>query len=414
LIPGNFVSVNQVSSSSSSHLQRITVSAFRNLRDQTISLGAGRNLFVGSNGQGKTSLLEAVYVLATGKSFRGATASNLIRFDAPALRLVGEVAQDIGSLTLAVELVETPTRSRRFLAGGKGLTPAGYLGLLPTVAVTAERMGIVRGGPDERRRFLDRGILLESPRTAELYRSIEKLLRQKNALLASGQSPRAKRESLEAWNRPLAEQSARLRTLRRSYAQDLAKHLPSICDEIGKPSGKISFDYRPSPEGGDDAAELLFALEKEAENEIGAGRTRLGPGRDEVDILLDGRPLRHHGSAGEQKAFVLSLKVAKIERASRFLGSAPLLLLDDLDAELDRNVLRRFLGRLPAGHQILATSAKEEWIEPLLELSDATDVSRFRVEGGEIRFLSEPLVSTDEIDHRMTDEAPRANRQSTG
>ncbi len=391
----------------STPLVRLTVAGFRNLVDQTVSLGPGTNLVMGSNGQGKTSLLEAIYLLATGKSFRGATAREMTTYDAPAIRIVGDVRETSGKVTLAVELSDGPPRTRRFLAGGKGLSPSGYLGLLPAVAVTSDRMEIVRGGPEERRRFLDRGILLEQPAQVDLLRSVEKVLRQKSALLADDSPARSRRDALSAWNRTLAEHAARLRSLRRAYAADLGARIGEIAKTLGRPSGPLEVTYQPSPEGSDLAGELFERFEDAAHLELTAGRVRIGPGRDDLSISVAGHPAREHASAGEQKAIVLAMKLAKIERAGEVADRRPVLLLDDLDAELDRDVLRSFLERLPRDLQVIATSAKGEWIEPLL--GGTGHVARLRMEAGKIVRTEEPRnKEATEPDHRPHEVEPGA------
>lgn len=364
-------------------LRRLSATGFRNLDDAPLELGPGANLVLGPNGQGKTNLLEAIFVLSTGRSFRGAGVRDMLGPGRRSLRLVGEVAEPAGTVTLAVEMSDEPRPSRRFLAGGKGFSAAGWLAFLPAVAVTAERMEIVRGAPDERRRFLDRSILLEDPRRAELLRDVTRLLRQKGALLSGDAPAGARRETLAGWNRALAEASARLRAARRAWAARLAAAVPDICASWGRPAAPVEIRYRPSPDGPDEADLLFDAFEKAAPAELASGRVRLGPGRDDLDITVGGQPARVQASAGEQKAIVLAMKLARIEASATLGGRPPLLLLDDLDAELDRTALAAFLARLPGGHQVVATSAKPEWIEPLL--GSGGEVRRFSAVAGRIR-----------------------------
>lgn len=365
-----------------SRLGNLSTEGFRNLENPGFDLGEGVNLFVGANGQGKTNLLEAVYLLSTGKSFRGSTAGEMVRFGEERTRVFGDVLLSTGPIRVAIELAAGPPSVRRILVGGKSLPSGGFHSVLPSIAITLPRMEIVRGAPEERRRFVDRGVLLELPALVETMRETAKLLRQKGALLADRREGIRNRQALSGWNEALARASARLRSARRSWIADADERVGLICRELGRPRGEVRLVYRPSPEGGDDEATLLESFEREAPREMTAGRCRVGPGRDEIEILVDGKLARLHASGGEQKTILLALKLAKIEKAERE-GIRPLLLLDDLDAELDRVAFERFLGRIPAGLQVLATSAKPEWIEPLLAPS-GREIRRFHVAAGRV------------------------------
>lgn len=337
-------------------LRSVTTQNFRNLADAETEFHPQSNILVGRNGQGKTNLLEAIYFLSTTKSFRTTRTASVFRFDVPSVFVSGSLERDQIVRTLSVGLETGETKRRVLMINGEKVTLPVYLGALSVFAYSAARLDAIRGTPEERRRFLDRGIASVSPGYVEHLSRYMRVLRQRNALLneiaLKTQSP----ATLDAWDNELMVAANAVHRARGSYAADLAATFQEIVQRHGYHVTNVDLAYRPNATG--DVARVR-------REELRARMTLVGPQRDVVEFLVDGRPASEVLSGGEQKMIVLFLKFAKIELFRRRHEEAPLLLLDDIDAELDLEILQGLLSRLPAATQVFATSAKEAFLAAL-------------------------------------------------
>lgn len=331
-------------------LRSITTQSFRNLADADTAFHPQTNLLVGRNGQGKTNLLEAIYFLATTKSFRTSRIASLFRFAAPNVFVSGVLHRAALDKTLSVGM-ETPRRV--LMINGEKVTLPAYLNAMSVFAYSAARLEVIRGAPEERRRFLDRGIASVDPAYLEQLTRYTRALKQRNALLGDIAANRQSPASLDAWDDELRESAAPVHRARDAYASDLASAFAAIVRRHGYHVAHLEMHYKPNE------------LEDKRRDEIRARMTLSGPQRDLVEFAVDGRPASEVLSGGEQKMIVLFLKFAKLELFRRRHDDAPLFLLDDIDAELDLEILRELLTKLPAATQLFATTAKEAFIDVL-------------------------------------------------
>jgi DNA replication and repair protein RecF len=329
---------------------------FRNLEDLTWRPAAGRQLLLGDNGSGKTSLLEAVYLAATTRSFRTTQPAECVRHGESGFELAAEVDAERRA-RLAVSFVGG---RRERGVNGRAATLAEHLGVLPVLAWTAADGELLTGAPALRRRFLDRFVVGERPAAVDLLARYGRALLQKRELLAAGGNG-----ALEAWNALLADAAAELTALRAAAVERLETALVGVLEASQLAFPEISLAYRPSP------AEALAgraAIAERLEALAGAERRRqaplVGPHRDELEIRWGGHEVKRVASAGERKALALLLLAAQAEILRRG-GREPLLLLDDADTELDRQALERVWRALPAGAQLLASSHRPEAWEGL-------------------------------------------------
>jgi len=391
-------------------LSHFTARGFRNLQPLDLAPSPGSHLLLGGNGAGKTSLLEAIYVLATTRSFRAAQVVDCVAHGTTELALWGEVETDRRA-ALAVS-VQEGVRQRS--VNGKPTSLADHLAVLPVVAWAAVETGVLVGAPGARRRFMDRGVVATRPAALETLGRYREALRQKRELLARDGA------GIEIWNELLAATAAEVIRLRAAYVDALRVELAAVLAEVGEvreitgaavtaasapppsavpdatellfgstatgiagalapsagqPGGPpglrladIELRYQPSPpQGLEGAAAIAAVLDRAIDRERRRQQPLLGPQRDELEILWGGHELRRVASAGERKALSL-LMLAAHGRVVEAAGRRPVYLLDDADAELSPTsvaaVWSVFAKRVAAtGGQLFASSNRPQvWL----------------------------------------------------
>ncbi len=332
---------------------------FRNLAETRVSFHPDANLIVGDNGQGKTNLLEAIYFLATTRSFRTARTSNLIRIGAPSMFVRGTIEQDGLRRELSIG-VEAASERRRDLRLNEEKVPVHrYASILHLFAYSAARLEIIRGGPEERRRFLDRGIATIQPAYLSELTRYGRALQQRNALLQKVSSGEASKSLIDPWDQELATAAMPVVNARAKYASSLAAEFERVVAAHHYHVNGIQMTYQPSGfEPGGDVQAAVSELQRNRTRELAAGFTLVGPHRDTLAFEHDGRNAADVLSSGEIKMTVLFLKFAKISIYRSVLHARPLLLLDDIDAELDLSIMERLLRYVAGSVQIFTTSAK--------------------------------------------------------
>lgn len=337
-------------------LETLTTENFRNLASAETEFHPRSNILVGRNGQGKTNLLEAIYFLATTKSFRTARVASLFRFASQNVFVSGALHRDGLTRTLSVGLETGEAKRRVLMINGEKVTLPAYLNAMSVFAYSSARLEVIRGTPEERRRFLDRGIASINPAYLEQLTRYARVLKQRNALLAEIALRRQLAGTLDAWDNELMVAASLVHRARAAYADDLAAAFREIVARHGYHVTNVEMAYRPN------RTDELAAHRRE---ELRARMTLAGPQRDVIEFLVDGRPAAEVLSGGEQKMIVLFLKFAKLELFRRRYDDAPLFLLDDIDAELDLEILQQLLSKLPVSTQVFATSAKESFLAAL-------------------------------------------------
>jgi len=337
---------------------------FRNLAGR-LEFRSGLNLLIGDNGQGKTSWLEAVFLLATTRSFRTARLQEAIAFNEDLAIVRGRVRQSEEiEHDLQVALQGT---SKLLSVNGKKETLHNYLAELHAVIFNSNSLEIVRGHPESRRKFLDDAIVSLSPPFVQTFTDFHRVIKQKNALLQRArddESPLEKvAESLAPWNEQLAAFAARIHRGRVRIVERLNEALEKRL--FG--GEEVSIRYISSLEGKGDMSdyESLIAerLKLRVQAEVVAGHSLVGPHRDDLEVLFDGHDLRKFGSAGQQRSALLVLLLAGIQVFEAQRGEYPLFLLDDIDAELDYQRIGQLLEYLDGKTQTFATTSKQNFIQ---------------------------------------------------
>jgi DNA replication and repair protein RecF len=343
-------------------LTRIEASGFRNL-EGFAEFGPGLNIFYGDNAQGKTNWLEAIYVLGSTKSFRTSYLRDCIRFGASQSILRGEVAR--GSVNKQIQLLLTESSKEQFV-NGKREAITRYLNNLDVFVFSLEEMDVIRGEPGKRRRFIDRGAVTTFPAFLATLSQYNHVIKQKNRLLAeANKSERPDRyyPQVEAWNEQLVDYGAAIHEGRRDYVEQLNRVLEE--NDHGHAifgAERVTVRYRSSLEGKGDLAnyrELYrerLALRLSAE--IAAGHSLIGPHRDDLEILADGREVARFGSAGQQRSALLLLDLAQVSIYNSTYEESPVLLIDDIDAELDRGRIEALLSELEGRAQTFVSTSR--------------------------------------------------------
>ena len=344
-------------------LLNLTTQSFRNLGEAEVAFHPNANILVGRNGQGKTNLLEAIYFLATTKSFRTPRVGSLFRFSSPSVFVSGVLQRGVEK-TLSVGLETGEAKKRVLMINGERVTLPAYLNAMSVFAYSASRLEIIRGAPEERRRFLDRGIASISAGYLELLGRYGRVLKQRNALLAAGTT-----SGLDAWDAEFLASAAPVQQARAAYTATLAASFAEIVDAHAYHVRGLELLYRPAT-----------ATTEGRRDELRARMSLSGPQRDNLEFVLDGRPAAEVLSGGELKMIVLFLKFAKLALFRSRTDEEPLFLLDDIDAELDLEILQRLLSKLPAQTQVFATSAKEAFLQAL----EAGPHRRLTIENGRV------------------------------
>lgn len=363
-------------------LKKINIYSFRNIEKAEISPDERFNILVGNNAQGKTNFLESVYLLGTMKSFRLAKNPELIKYGSPYAVIKGQVEKDdvIQEITLSIE----PTGKKARIDGKAIAQLADFFGCINMVVFSPEDIAMVRGLPDSRRKYLDRAIFSGDMRYLSLHQEYYRILKNRNNLLK-----REERNGLDVWTERLADVGSRLVVKRVSYLQEISKLLNEFYAIIAGQYEKAEIVYNcefVENDGSVNSAEevrlgLLDCFLRNARDEQRRGLTLAGPHRDDIQFFMNGKLLKFHGSQGEQRSFILALKMAEIEYIKKRFGNPPVLLLDDMTSELDMDRNHNFMEFLKLKDmQVFITTTSLDNIS----LSGIQNYSVFPVQSGTI------------------------------
>ena len=379
------------------YVRQLVVTDFRSWEHAELDLEPGVAVLIGANGQGKTNLIEALSYLSTLGSHRVATDAPLVRQGAT--RAIVRTAVVHAGRELTVELEISPGRANRARLNRCPVPrPRGVLGVLRSVLFAPEDLALVRGDPAQRRRFLDDLLVLRAPRLAGVQADYDKVLRQRGALLkTAGAARRAgggmgDLRTLDVWDGHLARHGAELLGARLDLVVELAPYVASAYRAVAWEETTVQCEYRSSlgdalPAGVHEGGKadvgllevaMLAELARVRTTEVERGVCLIGPHRDDLELSLGGMPAKGYASHGESWSLALALRLAGYELL-RCGGAEPVLLLDDVFAELDARRRARLAEVALAAEQVVITAAVAA------DVPDELQGTRFDVHGGEVR-----------------------------
>jgi DNA replication and repair protein RecF len=367
------------------HVAHLSLHDFRSYERLDLALEPGGNVFVGPNGQGKTNLVEAIDYLSTLASHRVATDAPLVRSVADRAVVRAAVVRDGRSAVLEVEIV--PGGSNRARVNKSPLPRARELiGLLRTVVFSPEDLALIKGDPSDRRRFLDTLLVTRTPRLAGVRSDYDRILRQRNSLLKTagagrrsggrGGSGDAALATLDVWDEHLAQAGSALLAARLELVEALRPYVASGYGKIAAQASArmdVGVMYKASfelPTGAPDrevlAAALLAAVAARRSDELERGVSLVGPHRDELVLSLGDLAAKGYASHGESWSLALALRIAAYDLL-RSEGDDPILILDDVFAELDKDRRDQLAGLVGDAEQVLVTAPVPQDVPTLLE-----------------------------------------------
>lgn len=357
-------------------ITKIELSGFRNLKGVSIIPHPGTNLIVGDNAQGKTNLLEGIFMFTGQGSFRGARDSEMIMENAPraelSLGFIGGGRENIAGIILG-------ERRAVSLNGVKKEALSGLTGSFLAVVFSPGHLSLIREGPVFRRAFLDGAISQLKPRYSAVLNQYNRALSQRGALLRDAACHPALMDTLPVWDSHVAKLGALIVKTRESYIDRLSPKAAAAYSDMTGGRESLSLGYSRSFLQGEDIEQaMLEGLLSSRSADLSQGRTTIGPHRDDLKVEIENRSARNFGSQGQQRSAVLCLKIAEAGLMAEVGGEEPVVLLDDVLSELDAGRRAYLLSGLKS-RQVFITSCEDISITGKMKTGAA-----FRVKSGEI------------------------------
>ena len=358
-------------------VSRFSVQDYRNIRQALFEPAPELTVICGKNGQGKTNLLEALWLLTGSKSFRGAKDAELVRQGEPFALVEGDT-QGFGKDSRIRIAVTGPAGEEQGLKKGRTAKVNGVdygratnlAGVFTAVVFDPGHLSLVKGSPEGRRRFLDAALCQLYPGYLTLYRRYARQVAQKNALLKSYWQTAGAAQLLDVFDEKLAEYGAEVSRRRQEYLDLIREDVCATYRDIAAGREQLSLAYLPScgEEG------LAEAIRRSRQRDIAAGFCTVGPHREDLSLILAGREAKIYASQGQQRSAVLSLKLAEAAGAQKVTGEHPVMLLDDVLSELDESRQAYLLSRMEH-RQTIVTACDEAAFA-------RTDGKIYRMDGG--------------------------------
>lgn len=318
-------------------VESLTVRNFRNIEEMDFVPDSGVNVIYGENAQGKSNLLEAMWLFSGLRSFRGSKEKELIRFGADAAQLKMEFNNDIRNLSAQLDIGE---KKKAILGGVPQSSSSKLIGEFLAIIFSPGNLELVRGGPAERRKFINAALCQLKPNYASRLSKFNRILQQRNILLKDISYHSELLDTLEIWDERFAKFAAYLILERENYLAELEPFLTEFYEGISGGREKVGISYSSdlsaeSKKPEELMQEIILSLKEHRRDDMLAGYTTAGPHRDDLTVTLNGMNVKTFGSQGQQRSCALSMKMAEGSIIRQFTGKQPVVLLDDVMSELD-------------------------------------------------------------------------------
>ena len=350
-------------------LKSIALRDYRNFTSEKVEFCEGSNIISGKNAQGKTNLMESVWLFTSGRSFRTPNEKEFIRNGCDSASVTGVFSRN--GRDYEAELRFFDTKTKQIHINGIKVKQGEMLGKFPAVLFFPEQLSLIKSGPDVRRKFLDMSISQIKPRYYEVLSEYNRVLAQKNHLLKNADG--ANIDTLEIWNARQAKLSSIISNTRRTYCEKLTGNALKYLAEISGDTETLTAEYTVNGETNDEY-ELFEKICKLKSEEIHSGYSQIGAHKDDFDLFINGNSSRRFASQGQQRSIVLCLKLAEADMIEEAHGEYPLLLFDDVLSELDEQ-RKDFITNRIKGKQVIITSC---------DVPDGVGDKVMRVENGKI------------------------------
>lgn len=363
------------------YIKKINLNNFRNYKELDIKIGEGVNIFHGQNAQGKTNIIESIYMASTGKSHRTQKDTELIRWNCEDAKIKIEFEKE--NCERKVEIYLNKSQKKQIKMNGTRLSKIGELiGNLNTVIFSPDHMKIIKEGPVERRRFTD--IILSQVKPGYYYNLVQYLrtLEQRNNLLIESKTNSSILKTIDIWNDQLADFGTKIIIARHDFIKRICCMAADTHKTISNGKEELELKYNSSIDYNNNSEKetkenFINALEKNINADMKRSITHKGPHRDDISFFINGTEAKTYGSQGQQRTTLLSLKISELKYINDEIGELPILLLDDVFSELDSE-RQKYLVEFIKNIQTIITCTNIENLEILdLEIS-----SVYKVEGG--------------------------------
>lgn len=333
-------------------ISKIKLNNFRNYQSQEINLNDGINIFYGENAQGKTNIIESIYLCSVGRSFRAKRDQELINFNKQNATVEVEFNKSDRDGKIKIEI---ENKKRIFLNGIKLKKYSELLGNINVVIFTPDDIDILKGEPKKRRKFLDVMISQLKPNYMHILSNYSKTLDQRNNYLKQIKTENKDKSMLDIWDEKLAEYSVKIYEYRKEFINKIKEKIGDIHNKITENKEKIEIEYTSDSK---DMEEFLQLLKSRRNLDIIKGFTTKGVHRDDFVIYINGKPVNVYGSQGQNRTAILSLKLSELNVVYDEIGEFPILLLDDFMSELDDKRKKSFLENIKNAQVIITCTEK--------------------------------------------------------
>ena len=351
-------------------IKSLELSDFRNYETLSISFDKGTNILFGDNAQGKTNILEAIYVSATTKSHKGSKDKEIINFNKEEAHIRTYLEKE--DVEYRVDMHLRKNKSKGIAIDGQKIKKAAdLLGLLNVVFFSPEDLSIIKNGPAERRRFADMELCQLDSFYLYNLNNYNKIINQRNKLLKDMYFNQNLKETLNIWDSQLVSYGSKIIEKREAFAKQLCEIIGDIHKKLSGGKEELIVNYEPDVKVDD----FELKMKENQEKDIRFKLTSTGPHRDDFSFLVNGIDIRKYGSQGQQRTAALSLKLSEIELVKKITKDTPLLLLDDVLSELDSNRQNYLLNSIGDIQTIIPCTGLDEFITNRFEINRVYNIT---------------------------------------